>query len=220
MIYNGSNASLIDLEIWRELKGLFPKFHIIKYILLSMIYEGSVQARNNKDERIVIPTCYQKCTRLDKKRIVKEYHIHASSISRHLTYLIEKGLILKEYLGYYLAEGIEELFEDSTDNVNNENILVYDAFYLKECKSPEEVLLLSYLAKKLIDTDIKHVSVPEIMGNLLLDRKTVKGALNNLKDNSLIEMNKDEICVPNITEKYKLLKNEFKNWENCNFHSV
>lgn len=220
MIYNGFNASLIDLRIWRELREVFPKFHIIKYILLTMIYEGSMQARNNKNERIIIPPCYQKCTHLDVKLIIREYHIHASSISRHLAYLREKGLIRKEYLGYYLAEGIEELFEDSTDNVNNENILVFDGFYLKACKSSEEVLILSYLTKKLAYTNIKHVGVSEIMKNLLLDRKTVKGALDNLKDNSLIEMNKDEIRVPNIIEKYKLLKTVFNQSENCNFHSV
>lgn len=220
MIYNGFNASLIDLRIWRELKEVFPKFHIIKYILLTMIYEGSMQARNNKNERIVIPPCYQKCTRLDVKLIIREYHIHASSISRHLAYLKEKELIRKEYLGYCLSEGIEELFKDSTDNIDNENTLVFDGFYLKVCKSSEEVLILFYLAKKLIDTDIQNVSVPEIMGDLLLDRKTVKGALDNLKDNSYIEVNKDEIRVPNIVEKYKLLKNEFKQSENCNFHSV
>ncbi|MEN9919809.1 MAG: hypothetical protein RL662_2245 [Bacteroidota bacterium] len=220
MIYNGSNASLIDMRIWRELRDVFPAFHIIKYILLTMICEGSIQARNNKNERVVIPPCYLKCTRLDVKQIIREYHIHASSISRHLAYLKEKGLIRKEYLGYYLAEGIEELFKDSTDNIDNENILIFDGFYLKVCKSSEEGLILSYLARKFIDTDIKNVSVPEIMGSLLLDRKTVKGALGSLKDNSLIEVDKDEIRVPNIIEKYKLLKNEFKNPENCNFHSV
>lgn len=220
MIYNGFNVSLIDMRIWRELRELYPKFHIIKYILLTMIYEGSMHARNNKNERIVIPPCYLKCTRLDVKLIIREYHIHASSISRHLAYLREKRLIRKEYLGYYLADGIEELFEESTDNVDDENILVFDGFYLKVCKSSEEVLILSYLAKKLIDTNTKDVSISEIMESLLLDRKTVKGALDNLKDSSLIEIGKDEIRVPNITEKYKLFKGVFKQRENCNFYSV
>lgn len=185
-----------------------------------MIYEGSMQARNNKNERIIIPPCYQKCTHLDVKLIIREYHIHASSISRHLAYLREKGLIRKEYLGYYLAEGVEELFEDSINNVDDENILIFDGFYLKACKSSEEVLILSYLTKKLAYTNIKHVGVSEIMKNLLLDRKTAKGALDNLKDNSLIEMNKDEIRVPNIIEKYKLSKTVFNQSENCNFHSI
>lgn len=189
------SADLFDLQIWKELRETYPKFSIMKYFILDWIHHSSKQAyvhREEDDEWLCIhrnPTF----DKIDIEFIARTYHVNYTTISRHLANLIKNGFVLKDTFGKCLADDIEEIFLNSTKNVDDGHILLFETVFFHICKSTEEALVLSYVLKRLIDTDIKRVSISEIKKALFLDPKTVNRALINLENNSYVKVDKKNV---------------------------
>lgn len=207
------HADLFDLQIWRELREAHPKFSIMKYFILDWVHANTKQAYIYRDEFEKWLGIRRNPTfaSLSAYGLASRYHTHYTTITRHLAYLIENGFVLKDKFGTCLADDTEELFLNSTKNVEDEHILVFERVFLRMCKSTEEALVLSYVLKRLIDTDIKRISISEIKKTLLLDPKTVNRALINLENNSYVKVDKRNVSSTYFaTGRYRNIRDKFK----------